>query len=406
LNFDIVIPELPHIINAIDDPLDSQLLSYFMTHAGTTLNIYSETHNPFEGFVTDAALANTGLMHALLCLSASCLLAQQPTLAQEIVVRHSHHFDQAVVTLRKGVAVYSSNTSTQNADCIVLQTIMLAQEAIVTGQLHGSYRCHLLAAQQLVDSCGDLSANVRSFSSQFLLYHNLANTISCLDPVNCIAPAPQQTGTVEAQGTSSEGCVDVILHGLMDSIARTRQVRDGVRFHRLTHNSRWFKDEQLLSLALEVETQLRTWQSRRPPNTPQYWSSLAYRQGAYVYLYRTIRPSEASQGLTQVVVEGLSYISLALRDITKNGGASWVCGVLLPPLFLLGCAAFDPVQRQAVVDNLEDLHTCNQRIGIVHARAILEEVWTRMDAAENGADDDAWDWEAVMKDLDMDILLS
>jgi hypothetical protein len=29
-----------------------------------------------------------------------------------------------------------------------------------------------------------------------------------------------------------------------------------------------------------------------------------------------------------------------------------------------------------------------------------------MDAAENGADDDAWDWEAVMKDLDMDILLS
>jgi hypothetical protein len=406
LNFDIVIPELPHIINAIDDPLDSQLLSYFMTHAGTTLNIYSETHNPYEGFVTDAALANTGLMHALLCLSASCLLNQQPTLAQEIVVRHSHHFDQAVVTLRKGVAAYSSDTSTQNADCIVLQTIMLAQEAIVTGQLRGSYRCHLFAAQQLVDSCGDLSANVRSFSSQFLLYHNLANTISCLDPVNCVATAPQQIETVGPQGTSPEGCVNAILQGLSDPIARTRRVRDGVRFHRLTHNSRWFKDEQLLSLALEVETQLRTWQSQLSPNTPQYWSSLAYRQGAYVYLYRTIRPSEASSGLTQVVVEGLSYISLALRDITKNGGASWVCGVLLPPLFLLGCAAFDPLQRQAVINNLEDLHTCNQRIGIVHARTILEEVWSGMDAAENGADDDAWDWEAVMKDLDMDILLS
>jgi hypothetical protein len=377
-----------------------------MTHAGTTLNIYSETHNPYEGFVTDAALANPGLMHALLCLSASCLLNQQPTLAQEIVVRHSHHFDQAVVTLRKGVAAYSSDTSTQNADCIVLQTIMLAQEAIVTGQLRGSYRCHLFAAQQLVDSCGDLSANVRSFSSQFLLYHNLANTISCLDPVNCVATAPQQIETVGPQGTSPEGCVNAILQGLSDPIARTRRVRDGVRFHRLTHNSRWFKDEQLLSLALEVETQLRTWQSQLSPNTPQYWSSLAYRQGAYVYLYRTIRPSEPSSGLTQVVVEGLSYISLALRDITKNGGASWVCGVLLPPLFLLGCAAFDPVQRQAVIDNLEDLHTCNQRIGIVHARTILEEVWSRIDAAENGADDDAWDWEAVMKDLDMDILLS
>jgi hypothetical protein len=390
----------------MDDPLDTQLLSYFMTHAGTTLNIYSETHNPFEGFVIDAALANTGLMHALLCLSASCLLIQQSTLAQEIVVRHSHHFDQAVVTLRKGVQAYSSDTSTENADCIVLQTIMLAQEAIVTGEAHGSYRCHLFAAQQLVDSCGDLSANVQSFARQFLLYHNLANTISCLDPVNHIATSSQQIKTVGAQGTSSEGCVDGILQGLLDPIARTRQVRDGVRFHRLTNNSRWFKDERLLSLALEVETQLRTWQSRLPPNTPQYWSSLAYRQGAYVYLYRTIRPSTPSAGLTQVVVEGLSYISLAFRDITKNGGASWVCGVLLPPLFLLGCAAFDPVQRQAVIDNLEDLHTCNQRIGIVHARTILEEVWVRMDAAENGADDDAWDWEAVMKDLDMDILLS
>ncbi|KAG9929822.1 hypothetical protein KCU98_g20787, partial [Aureobasidium melanogenum] len=110
-NSAVVIPELPHIISAIDDPLDSQLLSYFITHAGQALNIYSETHNPFDGFVVDMALANTGLMHSLLCLSASCLLLHQPKSAQEIVVRHSHHFDQAVVTLRKGVEAYSSDDS-------------------------------------------------------------------------------------------------------------------------------------------------------------------------------------------------------------------------------------------------------------------------------------------------------
>jgi hypothetical protein len=386
--------------------LDSQLLSYFITHAGSALNIYSEAHNPFDGFIIDAALANTGLMHSLLCLSASCLLAHQPTPAQEVVHRHTHHFDQAVVTLRKGVKNYASKLSTQNADCIVLQTILLAQEAIVTGEVHGSYRCHLFATQQLLDSCGDLSADVQNFARQFLLYHNLANTISCLNLINHLPISPEQAQTVGPQNTSSDSCVDGILLGLLDPIARTRQVRDGVRFHRRTHNSRWLKDERLLTLAMEVESQLRTWQSRLPLNTPQYWASLAYRQGAYVYLYRTIRPSAPSLELAQVVGEGLSYVSLALRDVAKNGGGGWVCGVLLPPLFLLGSAAWDSIQRQAVVDNLDDLHACNQRIGIAHARTILEEVWSRMDAAEQGADDDAWDWEGVMRDLDMDVLLS
>ena len=82
----------------------------------------------------------------------------------------------------------------------------------------------------------------------------------------------------------------------------------------------------------------------------------------------------------------------------------WVCGVLLPPLFLLGCACFEVSQRQLVLESLEDLHACNQRTNIVHARAILKEVWSRMDAA-HGADD-AWDWEAVMKDMSVDIMLS
>lgn len=347
-------------------------------------------------------------MHSVLCLSASCLLSHQPNLAQEIIVRHGHHFDQALVTLRKGVEAYSSNTSTQNANCVVLQTIMLAQEAIVTGQVHGSYRCHLFAAQQLVDSCEDLSADVQNFARQFLLYHNLANTISCLDPVNQIPISLHQIGTVDPLSPRSDSCVEEILHGLLEPMARIREVKDGVRFHRLPHNSRWFKDERLLSLALGIETQLRTWQSRLPPNTPQYWCSLAYRQSAYVYLYRTIRPSAPSQGLAQVVGEGLSYISLALREITKTHGevGGWVCGVLLPPLFLLGCAAWDSMQRQAVVNNLEDLHACRQGIGIVHARAILEKLWVRMDASEQGAEDDAWDWEKTLKDMGMDVLLS
>lgn len=360
--------------------------------------------------MVDMALANTGLMHSLLCLSASCLLVHQPTSAQEIIVRHSHHFDQAVVTLRKGVEAYSSDNSTQNADCIVLQTIILAHEAIVTGEANGSYRCHLSATSRLVDSCGNLSADVQSFAHQFLLYHNLANTISCLDPVNHVMRSPVQAdecGTVE-QDTSPKGCIDGILHGLLNPMSRTRQVRDGIRFYRSTNELRWFKDEQLLSLALEAETQLRTWQSRFPPKTPQYWSSLVYRQSAYVYLYRTIKPSMSSPELAQSVSDGLSYASLALRDIMRNNNSvhSWVCGVLLPPIFLLGCAAFDIIHRHAVLELLEDLHACNQRTSIVHARAILEEVWSRMDAAADGADDDAWDWENVMKDLGVDIILS
>ncbi|THY12095.1 hypothetical protein D6D02_05389 [Aureobasidium pullulans] len=377
--------ELPQIISAMDNPLDSQLFSYFITHAAQALNIYSETNNPFDGFAIDMAIGNAGLMHSLLCLSASCLLTHQPSSAQGIVVRHSHHFDRAVVTLRKGVEAYSSDNSTQNADCIMLQTILLALEAIVTGEIHGSYRCHLLAAQRLADSCGDLSSDVQSFARQFLQYHNLANTISCLDPVNVVKSSMQgrQTETTE-QGTFSGSCVDGILHGLLDPMSRTRQVRDAIRYHRGIGNSRWFMDEQLLSLALGVETQLRTWQSRLQPNTPQYWSSLAYRQSAYVYLYRTIKPSKASAELAQVVSEGLSYTSLALRDVTRSNGMNgW---------------------RQLVLESLEDLHACNQRTNIVHARAILEEVWSRMDAA-HGADD-AWDWEAVMKDMSVDIMLS
>ena len=115
-----IVPELPQIMSAMDDPLDSHLLSYFITHASQALNIYSETRNPYENPVIEEAITNTGLMHSLLCLSASCLLAHQPTPAREIAVRHSHHFDRAVVTLRKGVEAYGKEASIQQGDCMML----------------------------------------------------------------------------------------------------------------------------------------------------------------------------------------------------------------------------------------------------------------------------------------------
>lgn len=341
-------------------------------------------------------------MHSLLCLSASCLIAHQPTSAHDIVVRQSHHFDRAVVTLRQAVEAFASDRVTGSTNCIMLQTILLGLEAIVTGTTQGTYRCHLLAAQRLFESSRDLSCGVRDFARQFLLYYNLANAVSCLHPVNDLQSFLQENRCRSSGPQSSPGSASDIVHGLLDPISSTRQVRDGIRFHRTTGDIRWYTDEKLLGMALDVETQLRAWKSRLPSDTAQYWASLAYRQSAYVYLYRTMKPSMGSPELAQVVSEGLLYTSLALQEATSSN--NWVCGMLLPPLFLLGCGAFEPSQRLSVVRDLDNLRTCNQGTNTTQARAILEEVWSRMDT-EHGAER-AWDWEAVMKDMDMDVMLS
>jgi len=154
-------------------------------------------------------------------------------------------------------------------------------------------------------------------------------------------------------------------------------------------------DYQILNDASTVDHTLRSWICQQPPDTPRYTAAFLYRQCAWVYLQRTIMPSKANPRLQEAVDEGLMY----LRDLPAD---SSTMSILLMPLFILGVSAFDPDQRPDIQKSFADLQAYSNLGNIKYAKMTVEKVWELMDAGN----DDSWDWEAVMKVMGWDFLVT
>jgi hypothetical protein len=131
---------------------------------------------------------------------------------------------------------------------------------------------------------------------------------------------------------------------------------------------------------------------------------LLYRQCAWIYLFRTVKPSTPSPDLALGVNEGLKYLGLVFQDDDDDDeGYNWSKGTVLPFVFLLGCAAYEPGQRVIIQSCLEalQLHCFGN---IAHVRRVLERVWYLMD--QDGSDDETWDWETIMAGMGLDLLIS
>ncbi|KAF2147040.1 uncharacterized protein K452DRAFT_217786 [Aplosporella prunicola CBS 121167] len=385
--------DLPLLIEGVECDLDRHFLNHFHYNVSRVLSLFTDQQNPFKELLLPMAMRHKGLMHSLLCLSGSHLASREANEAFED--RQHHHFQAAVTNLTadKGMQRHIAGDETAIIeDPTVAQTLVLCLKSICAGEVNGSYRPHMDAARHLIRTQHSPNEEFQNFLVEFFIYHDVANSVTSLDRKSILMMEDFQLPQFMIQPAAATllGVVD----GLFGYISKIRQLRDRIRYRR-QNNLKPHVDYEILSDAQIIDSALRSWVCAQEPDSPRWIASMLYRQCTWLYLHRTILPSTPNENLRLGVNEGLEYLQLLPHD-------SYTQSILLMPLFLLGCSAFDEEQRPAIIDAFDGLQNYSALGNIKYAREIVETVWRMMDAG----DEESWDWETIIVNKGWDFLVT
>lgn len=188
-----------------------------------------------------------------------------------------------------------------------------------------------------------------------------------------------------------------VFDGMFGLISRIRCLRDQIREERAAGRKGY--DANIYNEAFAIDCSLRDWQCTYDTDNPRYVCSLLYRQCTWIYLYRTVQPSQSNSIFETAVDQGLMYLSCL--PMGKDEGT--MQSVLLMPLFLLGCAAFEPRQRRPISLAFDQLQEWSRLANIKYARVVVEEIWRMMDC---GMESETWDWESIIASHGWDFLIT
>lgn len=401
-------PSLPLLVNGVDGAVDQLFFQHFTSNVSKVLSV-NDYQNPFLEHIVPMSMSHAGLMHSLLSLSGSCLVAKAPGSNWEWAERQAHHSGEAVGLLSQDLRDINENKADQDAlvsDPSIAQTLILCLETVCSGDRTGLYRVHLNALKTMLTQRQRHFPNeqLRQFILEFLLYHDYSASITASDypldqrSIDLMADFHIPESSISAQGNNAPtGTLLGVLDGLFGFISRIRAVRDQIRARRTAGIANWW-DDQIINDAFAIDNALRAWSCAHTPDSPRYAASLLYRQCAWIYLHRTIQLSRPSPAFKQAVDEGLAY--LRMLPETQDGSTQ---SILLMPLFLLGCAAFEKDQRPEISAAFTRLQEWSGLGNISYAREIVEQVWQMMD---EGKEEETWDWESIIAGRGWDFLIT
>ncbi|KAF2088528.1 hypothetical protein K490DRAFT_39417 [Saccharata proteae CBS 121410] len=385
--------DLPILIEGVETDLDRYFLDHFNFNISKVLSLFTDQRNPFKELLLPMAIRHRGLMHSLLCLSGSHLTAREANEAFE--ERQLHHFECAIRNLKTDQGMQKQIAGDETAlieDPTVAQTLVLCLKSVCAGEVNGSYRPHMDAARHLIQKQKSPNEEFQNFLVEFFIYHDVANSLTSLDRRSVLMMEDFQLPQfmIQPEAATLLGVVD----GLFGYISKIRQLRDRIR-ERRQKNLRPNVDYEILSDAQVIDKGLRGWMCVQEQFSPRWIASMLYRQCTWLYLHRTILPSAPNDSLRQGVDEGLAY----LRQLPSD---SYTQSILLMPLFLLGCSAFEPEQRPDIRTAFQGLQNYSALGNIKYAKEIVENVWTMMDAGV----EESWDWETIIKNKGWDFLVT
>ncbi|KAL2863612.1 Zn(II)2Cys6 transcription factor [Aspergillus lucknowensis] len=393
-NSSIITRSLPILIDGIETDIDRKLLDHFVYGFSRVLTLINDDSNPFKEILLPMATQHRGLMHSLMCLSGSHLSVLQPDAG--VNERKYYHFHRAIRDLKDNITARQNSTAEEPEllveDPIIASTIALSLNTICEGETNGEYRPHMDAARYLLVTQKPRNEKFRQFIVEFFQYHDISNSITSLDrrPISLDGELRLPDFVPHAQAANFLGVFD----GLFRYISQVTRLRDRIR-QRFTEGYEPAVDYQILSDAVNIDSSIRVWETSHPPNTPNFYLAQLYRQSTWVYLYRTIRPSRPSEKIAQVVDDGLEWLDLLPQD----AGAF---SIVLMPLFLLGCSAFVPRQRERIQKGFEALKAYSNLRNIEPAFKVVRRVWEVMDTKA----EDSWDWEKIIQEMNMDFLIT
>ncbi|KAK3672151.1 hypothetical protein LTR78_007904 [Recurvomyces mirabilis] len=387
--------ELPMLVEGVDGTIDQMFFHYFTAQLGKVLSL-TDHHNPWLEIIVPMAMGHAGLMHSVLYLSGSCLIANEPSPKTEWEERQEHHSSRAMRLLQDDLTQTTEPEGKGMAnigDPSIAQTLVLCLQTVCAGDLNGTYRFHLNAMKEMLTFRASTFPNeqLRQFILEFLLYHDYSSAITSqnnpLDQrsIDLMEGFKLPEFMIQPQAGTLLGVMD----GLFGFISRIRKLRDQVRVRRARGTGHWW-DVDIIDDAFAIDDALRSWQCVHTPDSA--------RQCTWIYLQRTIQPSQPSAMFKHAVDQGLEY----LRALPQTADGS-TQSILLMPLFLLGCAAFEPAQRPEISEAFQRLQNWSSLGNIRYARQIVEEVWQMMD---EGREAETWDWETIIAKHGWDFLIT
>lgn len=357
-------------MEGVENDMDRSLLQHFSSRASAVLSLHGDREsNPFTKILLPMALQHEGLMHSVLCLSASHMYSISPS--QEYEDRQAFHRGKALKLLGRdlerqkagenGVMIYE--------DSNVAQILLHLLHAICDGNTSGEYRMHMIAAKQIAMNQKSTNTEFQSLFDEFFYYHWIASQITSLDGTE--VPMMDNFNLPFAINPETASLIGVT-DGLFGFMSKISNLRRRLRT-RIDEKLDPVMDYEALISAHAIDTGLRGWACPQEPGTPRYTISMLYRQATWVYLYRTTKKSSSDPYIKSAVDDGIRYIN----ELPAEG---WIQSNVLLPLFLIGCAAFEEEQRIEINRAFNGLMACTGLGNIHSAKEIVDAVWKLMDA--------------------------
>ncbi|KAL5412408.1 hypothetical protein PMIN03_004342 [Paraphaeosphaeria minitans] len=382
--------ELPPLMGGVETDVDRTLLQHFVSRASAVLSLHGDqSTNPFTRILLPMALQHEGLMHSVLCLSASHLCSQESS--QEYEDRQVFHRGKALHLLNQDLQRQKAGEggTMRYEDSNVAQILLHLLHAICDGNTSGEYRMHMIAARQIALSQKSQNKEFQNLFDEFFYYHWVASEITSLDGTE--VPMMENFSLPFEINPETAGLIGVS-DGLFGFISKISNLRRTIRT-RIDENIEPTMDYEALLTAHAIDTGLRNWVCPQTPGTPRYTLSMLYRQATWVYLYRTTKKSKPDPYIRSAVDDGIKYIN----ELPAEG---WIQSNVLLPLFLMGCAAFEDDQRFEINRAFTGLMAITGLGNITSAKEVVDKLWHLMDID----DPDSWDWEKIIHQKGWDFL--
>ncbi|KAF2878079.1 fungal-specific transcription factor domain-containing protein [Massariosphaeria phaeospora] len=381
--------QLPPLMEGVENDLDRLLLQHFASRVSNVLSLHGDETNPFTRVLLPMALKHEGLMHSVLCLSASHLCSLNPSQAYED--RQAFHRGKALHLLNQDLARQKAGQEGTMIfeDSNVAQILVHLLHSICDGNTSGEYRMHMVAAKQIAMTQKSKDPEFQCLFDEFFYYHWIASEITSLDGTE----VPMMDDfNLPFQVNPETAALIGVSDGLFGFISKISNLRRRIR-SRIDNQLNPAMDYEALLAAHAIDTGLRGWVCPQAPNTPRYAVSMLYRQATWVYLYRTTKDSHPHPFIKAAVDDGIRYI----KDLPADGAVQ--SNVLLP-LFLLGCSAFEEAQRMEINFAFNGLMKSTGLGNIHFAKEVVDRIWELMDAE----DPESWDWEKFIHSKGWDFL--
>jgi len=400
---------LQPVIHGVETVGDKVFFEHYIFRLSSIFTVEGEVKNAFKNMILPMAVEHLGLMHSILALSSKHLDLESPyglrllqdhpdVNAETLRKRSEYHHEEAMKELHQDIARQAQG---DRGNMIISgrygQMLCLILETLADPQPSGQHRIHLQAYQKLIREYPPEDGPFLAFIKEFFQYHIV------LDDLISLPQGSARLGSISEDWTLPDIIPPdaVRLLGVSDGLflymSKITNIRNQIRKN-MTKGVKPVVDYNSLYRAAEIDAGIREWTPVWPAGDKRDLSGFLYKQMMWVYLWRTIYPPKTTtwhpdKRITKAVDDGILLLSqVPPRDPAQT--------IVLAPAFMIGCAAFDPAQREPIRKAIGVVKAYMEYRNSDTALAVLEEVWRLMDAK----DEKSWDWQAVANGMGMDFL--